>query len=175
MDATDIAASTHADTLMLAANLELLLDDAPTAKLMLDKALAAPDLDQNTLDHPWRERQGESSELTLAIAELQTGDRAAAGQRLDMLGKSIDRMVADGLERYGAYKLRAEVLALRGDAEGAMLALRHAADLGWRESIEAAHDPAFATLRSRADFRSLIERIDDVNLQMRRKFAPSGG
>jgi transcriptional activator of cad operon len=175
IDATDIAASTHADTLMLAAHLELLLNDAPTAKRMLDRALAAPDLDPSTLDHPWRERQGESSELTMAIVELQTGDRAAAGQRLDALGRSIDRMMADGVERYGAYKLRAEVLALRGDADGAMQALRHAADLGWRGSIEAVHDPAFAALRSRADFRSLIERIDDVNLQMQRKFAPTGG
>jgi transcriptional activator of cad operon len=172
--ATGIAASTHADTLMLAAHLELLLDDAPTAKRMLDRALAAPDLNQNTLDHPWRERQGDSSELTMAIAELQTGDRAAAGQRLDALDKGLDRMLADGVERYGVYKLRAQVLALRGDADGAMQALRQAAGLGWRESIDAEHDPAFASLQSRSDFRSLIERTGKDNMRIRLKFSPSG-
>jgi transcriptional activator of cad operon len=173
IDATDIAASTHADTLMLAANLELLLDDAPTAKTMLDKALAAPDLDQSTLDHPWRERQGDSSELTMAIVQQRMGDRPAAELRLAALSKSLDRMLADGVERYGVYKLRAQVLALRGDADGAMQALRHAADLGWRESIDAEHDPAFASLQSRGDFRSLIERTAKDNLQMRLKFSPT--
>jgi transcriptional activator of cad operon len=173
--ATGIAASTHADTLLLAAHLELLLDDAPTAKRMLDKALAAPDLDQSTLDHPWRERQGESSELTMAIADLRLGDRAAAELALGALSKSLDRLIADGVERYGVYKLRAQVLALRGDADGAMRALRHAADLGWRESIDAEHDPAFGSLQSRSDFRSLIERTGKDNLQMRQKFSPSSG
>jgi transcriptional activator of cad operon len=171
--ATGIAASTHADTLLLAAHLELLLDDAPTAKTMLDRALAAPDLDQSTLDHPWRERQGDSSELTMAIAQQRMGDRPAAELRLAALSKSLDRMLADGVERYGVYKLRAQVLALRGDADGAMQALRHAADLGWRESIDAEHDPAFASLQSRGDFRSLIERTDKDNLQMRLKFSPT--
>jgi transcriptional activator of cad operon len=173
--ATGIAASTHADTLLLAAHLELLLDDAPTAKQMLDRALAAPDLDQSTLDHPWRERQGESSELTMAIAQLRMRDRASAELRLVALGKSLDRLVADGVERYGVYKLRAQVLALRGDADGAMRALRHAADLGWRESIDAEHDPALGSLQSRSDFRSLIERTGKDDLQMRQKFSASGG
>ena len=67
------------------------------------------------------------------------------------------------------------MLALRGDADGAMRALRHAADLGWRESIDAEHDPAFGSLQSRSDFRSLIERTGKDNLQMRQKFSPSAG
>jgi transcriptional activator of cad operon len=173
--ATGIAASTHADTLLQAARLELLLDDAPTAKQMLDRALAAPDLDQRTLDHPWRERQGESSELTMAIAQLRMGDHAAAELRLAALSTSLDRLVADGVERYGVYKLRAQVLALRGDGDGAMRALRHAADLGWRQSNDAEHDPAFDSLQSRSDFRSLLERTGKDDLQMRQKFSASGG
>jgi hypothetical protein len=111
----------------------------------------------------------------MAIADLRLGDRAAAELALGALSKSLDRLIADGVERYGVYKLRAQVLALRGDADGAMRALRHAADLGWRESIDAEHDPAFASLQSRSDFRSLIERTGKDNLQMRQKFSPSSG
>ena len=85
----------------------------------------------------------------------------------------LDRLLADGVERYGVYWLRAQVLALRGDADGAMLALRHAADLGWRDSLEAAHDPALNSLQSRNDFHSLIARIGNENSQMKRKSDPA--
>jgi len=173
MASSGIAASTHADTLLFAARLELLLDDAPAAKAMLDKALAAPDLDQGALDHPWRERQGDSSELTMALAELRVGDRQSAERHLDALSRNLDRLLADGVERYGVYWLRAQLLALRGDADGAMLALRHAADLGWRDSMDAEHEPAFSSLQPRNDFHSLIERLDKENLQMKRKIAPA--
>ena len=73
------------------------------------------------------------------------------------------------------YKLRAELLALRGDADGAMLALRHAADLGWRDALQAEHEPAFAALRVRSDFRALIGRVNQQNLQLQPRVASPGG
>jgi hypothetical protein len=167
-------ASTRADTLLLAARLALLLHDAPAAKRQLERALAAPDRGRDTLDNPWMERDGDSNELTMAIAELRTDDRPSAQRRLDALAVRLEGLMQAGVERYGAYKLRAEVLALRGDADGAMLALRHAADLGWRDALQAAHDPAFESLRARSDYRLLIERVNRQNLQMQPRAGSPG-
>jgi transcriptional activator of cad operon len=163
---THFEASTRADTLLLAAHLQLLLHDAPKARRLLDQALAATDLGRDTLDNAWIEREGESNELAMAISELWMDDRPAALLRLDALAARVQALMQAGVERYGAYKLRAEVLALRADADGAMLALRHAADLGWREAMQAEHDPALESLRARSDYRLLIERAKQQNLQM---------
>lgn len=167
--------SARADTLLLAARLQLLLHDAAAARRLLDQALAAADLGRDTLDNAWIEREGESNELAMAITELWMDDRPAALRRLDALATRVQALMQAGVERYGAYKLRAEVLALRTDADGAMLALRHAADLGWREAMQAEHDPAFESLRSRSDYRALIERAKQQNLQMQARVAPPGG
>ena len=70
-------AATRADTLLLAARLQLLLHDAAAAKRLLERALAAPDLGRDTLDNAWIEREGDSNELTMAISELWTDDRAS--------------------------------------------------------------------------------------------------
>ena len=164
--AAHFEASTRSDTLLLAAQLQLLMHDAPAARQLLDQALAAPDLGRDTLDNAWIEREGESNELAMAIAELWTDDRPTALRRLDALAARLQSLMQAGVERYGAYTLRAEVLALRADADGAMLALRHAADLGWHEAMQAEHDPAFESLRARSDYRLLIERAKQQNLQM---------
>ncbi len=170
--ATHFEASTRADTLLLAARLQLLLHDAPAARRLLDQALAAADLGRDTLDNAWIEREGESNELALAITELWMDDRPAALRRLDALAARVQGLMQAGVERYGAYKLRAEVLALRADADGAMLAMRHAADLGWREAMQAEHDPAFESLRARSDYRALIEHAKQQNLQMQARIGP---
>jgi TolB-like protein/DNA-binding winged helix-turn-helix (wHTH) protein len=170
--ATHFEDSTRADTLLLAARLQLLLHDAPAARRLLDQALAATDLGRDTLDNAWIEREGESNELALAITELWMDDRPAALRRLDALATRVQGLMQAGVERYGAYKLRAEVLALRADADGAMLALRHAADLGWREAMQAEHDPAFESLRARGDYRALIEHAKQLNLQMQARIGP---
>ena len=163
---THFETSTRADTLLLAARLQLLLHDAPAARRLLDLALAAPDLGRDTLDNAWIEREGESNELALAITELWMNDRPSALRRLDALATRVQGLMQAGVERYGAYKLRAEVLALRADADGAMLAMRHGADLGWRDAMQAEHDPAFEALRVRGDYRALIEHAKQQNLQM---------
>jgi hypothetical protein len=40
--------------------------------------------------------------------------------------------------------------------------------------MQAEHDPAFESLRSRSDFRALIERAKQQNLQMQARVAPPG-
>jgi len=154
--------SAHADTLLRAARAELLLGEAAAARTLLERALAAPDLDRRP-DDPWYERQGDSLELTRALVELKTGEEVSANRRLEALSSRLTRLTAAGVERFGVYKLRAEVLALRGDPDGAMAALRHAVALGWREASQAAHDPAFSSLQSRSDFRALLEEIRKMN------------
>jgi TolB-like protein/DNA-binding winged helix-turn-helix (wHTH) protein len=158
--------SNRADILLRAARLHSLLGDAPATKQLLQKALAAPDLSRATLDHPWYLREGESYGLVLALAESRLGDRRSAEQQLDILLAALERMKQAGVERYGVYELRAAVLAMRGDADGAMVALGHAAELGWRGVMQAMHDPALDSLQSRADFQALLERLRAQNQRM---------
>jgi TolB-like protein/Tfp pilus assembly protein PilF len=159
-------ASTHADTLLRAARLHVLVGEAPLARQLLEKALAAPDLSRTTLDHPFYVRQGESYVLVMALAQNGSGDRHSAEQQLDILLASLDRMKQAGMERYGVYTLRADVLAMRGDGDGAMVSLGHAAELGWRGATQALRDPALASLQSRGDFKALLERLQEQDQRM---------
>jgi TolB-like protein/DNA-binding winged helix-turn-helix (wHTH) protein/tetratricopeptide (TPR) repeat protein len=172
MAAAHVESSTHADTLFLAAREELMLHDAAAARRLLDKALAAPDLGPRALDDPWYERQGESEDVVFALAELGVGERDSAQRRLDALLARLDRLRQGSVERYGVYKLRAAALTLRGDFDGAMSALGHAADMGWREATQAMHDPVFAPLQSRSDFQLLMGRVQGEDLQMRSRISP---
>jgi len=166
MQAGHFDSSAHADTLLRAARLHVLMGEAPLAKKLLEKALTAPDLSRTTLDHPFYVRQGESYGLILALADNGIGDRHAAEQQLDTLLTSLDRMKQAGMERYGVYTLRADILALRGDADGAMVALGHAAEVGWRGATQALHDPALASLQARGDFKALLERLQEQDQRM---------
>ncbi len=158
--------SSRSDTLLRAARIHMLLGDALAAKQLLQKALAAPDLSRTTLDHPWYLREGESYRLVLAQAEMTLGDRRSAQQQLEALLASLDAMERAGVERYGVYYLQAMALAMRGDGDGAMVALGHAAELGWRGAMQATRDPTLTALQSRADFRMLIERLQLQNQRM---------
>jgi len=55
---------------------------------------------------------------------------------------------------------------MRGDADGALVALGHAAELGWRGAMQALHDPALASLQSRADFKALLQRLQEQDQRM---------
>jgi hypothetical protein len=53
-----------------------------------------------------------------------------------------------------------------------MRALQRAADQGWREVWLAEHEPYFASLRSRADFRALLQRLRTDNAANVRTLEP---
>ena len=72
-------------------------------------------------------------------------------------------MTAGGTERHGVYVLRADVAALRGDADGAMRALTRASQLGWRNVWAAEREPFLETLRGRSDYQTLVKRISAAN------------
>jgi transcriptional activator of cad operon len=147
------------------ADAALMAGDAPAARALTDRALKSPELKANDLASPWLARTGHSYLLIAAAAEQATGDSQAATLKLAQLSTLLDRLTAAGMRRYGIYELQAQIAAQRGDTGAAMVALQHAADLGWRHVWLAEHEPYFAPLRSRADYRSLLEHIRRENAE----------
>ena len=145
------------------ADAALIAGDAAAARGFTDKALKSPDLKPIDLASPWLARTGYSNLLIAAATEQATGDHEAAMLKLAQLSTLLDRLTAAGMRRHGVYELQAQIAALRGDAEAAMVALQRAADQGWRQVWLAEHQPYFASLRSRPDFRGLLDRIRREN------------
>lgn len=154
------------------ANVELLAGEPQAARAFADRALASPELRPDDLASPWLARTGRAYLLIAAAAHQGTGDAAGAAQQLAALTALLDRLTAAGVRRHGVYELQAQVAALRGDADGAMRALQRAADQGWREVWLAEREPYFTTLRPRADFRALLERVRADNEANVRTLAP---
>jgi TolB-like protein/DNA-binding winged helix-turn-helix (wHTH) protein/Flp pilus assembly protein TadD len=145
----------------------LLAEEPDAAAHACGLAKQAHDYDASALSEPWYARWGQSEGLIVALCELQTGQRDAANAHLQGTLTTVDQAIAAGEQRFGLYLLRAQVLALRGENDAAMQALTRAADLGWRQSWWAEHEPWFAGLRSRPDFRALMARIDANVRQLR--------
>jgi hypothetical protein len=103
------------------------------------------------------------------MVELQNGDKPSAMRRLDAVSAMLDQLVRNGDKRYGVDELRATVLALRGDGDGAMVSLSRAADLGWRRAWWAEREPDLSTLWTRSDFRALMTRVNESNAELRKK------
>jgi hypothetical protein len=89
-------------------------------------------------------------------------------RRLDAVSATLDQLIRNGVKRYGIDELRATVLALRGDGDGAMRALSLAADLGWRRSWWAEREPDVSALWARSDFRALMARVNESNSELRK-------
>jgi transcriptional activator of cad operon len=159
--------SPHARTLIDTAYLHLLLGEADAANKLMARAMRAYDFDAGGLNSAWFARWGQSDQLVLAVAEQRAGDSVAGTQHLQEISDLLERLILADEERYGIYALKAEVLALKGDADGAMKALNRAVNLGWRRSWWAEREPYFASLRNRSDFRALIARVDGMNRTMR--------
>jgi TolB-like protein/DNA-binding winged helix-turn-helix (wHTH) protein len=159
--------SPHARTLIDAAYLHLLLGEPDSANRLMARAMRAADFDAGRLNSPWFARWGLSDQLVLAVAELHSGNSIAGTQHLQEISDLIERLILADEERYGIYALKAEVLALKGDPNGAMKALNRAANLGWRRSWWAEREPYFASLRDRGDFRALTSRVDGIDRMMR--------
>ena len=161
--ARGLTSSNNPELLFELADAELIAGDAPAARALADRALNSPGLKSDDLASPWLARTGHSYLLIAAAAQQATGDAKAAMTRLAELSTLLDRLTAAGMRRHGIYELQAQVAALRGDAKAAMVALQRAADQGWRDVWLAEHQPYFASLRYRSDFRSLLERIRREN------------
>ena len=154
-----LADASDPEVLFELADVELLAGEPRAARAFTDRALASPELKPDDLASPWLARTGRAYLLIAAAAHQATGDAPGAAQRLATLTALLDRLTAAGMRRHGVYELQAQVAALSGDADGAMRALQRAADQGWREVWLAEREPYFATLRPRADFRALLQRL----------------
>jgi transcriptional activator of cad operon len=157
----------NAVTLQEAAYARLLLGDATAVKGLVARALVAPDRLPGFAETPWYARGaraiGISYRLDLAAADISLGDRVAATQELDIVMAMVNKMIADGVVRYGTYELRAKVYALQGKNDDAMRDIVKAAELGWRRSWWAMHEPYLAGLRNRSDFQELIGQVNRSN------------
>jgi tetratricopeptide (TPR) repeat protein len=172
LESTGLDRSAHARTLIDTAYLRLLLGEPRQADDLVQRAMRASDFDPVRFNGAWFARWGWSDELIRAAAEVGTGDRPDAMKDLQQIADLIDRLVSEGEQRGGLYALKAEVLALRGSDDSAMRALSQAVELGWRESWWAQREPYLASLRSRTDFRNLMERVDDLNRRTRDELKP---
>jgi TolB-like protein/DNA-binding winged helix-turn-helix (wHTH) protein/Tfp pilus assembly protein PilF len=161
--ARGLESSKNPELLFDLANSELIAGDTRAAQAYADRALGSPDLKPDVLASPWLARSGSSYLLIAAAARLANGDPESAMRNLAELSALLERLTTAGMRRHGVYELQAKAAALRGDADAAMLALQRAADLGWRDIWLAEHEPYFAALRARADYRALIERIRREN------------
>jgi TolB-like protein/DNA-binding winged helix-turn-helix (wHTH) protein/Tfp pilus assembly protein PilF len=169
-----LEASPHSETLLFAAYYQLLAGDATAAKILAERALQAPDYMAGSLENPWNiSRWGHSDELTLALIEMHTGNEAAAARRLGSIAATLDELVQNGEQGFGVHEVRATVLALRGDHDGAVRSLTRAAELGWRRSWWAQREPDLSAIWARNDFRALMSRLDQSNSQLRARLAPT--
>jgi TolB-like protein/DNA-binding winged helix-turn-helix (wHTH) protein len=169
---TRLDQSEHSRILIQDAYLHVLAQDPSGGKALIVRAMSAGDLNAARLNDPWYVRWGDADLLGVAACELQAGERDAALSHLQQLAGVIDRLLAAGEQRFQIYELQAEVLALRGDDDRAMQALSKAAALGWRRAWWAEHEPFFAHLRTRGDFRSLVERVEATNRELRAQTRP---
>lgn len=162
--------SSRSSRLLMAAYFRLLTGDSAAAKSNMERAFEAPDFTRRSLASPWAAAHwGLSYDLTLALIDLDNGNRPSAMRHLDAVAAILDQLVRNGEKLYGVDELRASVLALRGDADGAMRSLARAAELGWRRSWWAEREPDLLTLRERGDFRALIARVNESNTALRKK------
>jgi transcriptional activator of cad operon len=173
LDSVHLDQFPHAITLTEAAYSRLLLGEASAAKELIARALVAPDRPAGFAETPWYARgaraMGTSYRVDLAAADLVLGETEAAQHDLNPVLGMLNRMIAAGVERNATYELRAKVYALEGRGDDAMRDLRKAVELGWRRSWWAAHEPYFASLKSRSDFQALMAQVSQSNDQLTAK------
>jgi tetratricopeptide (TPR) repeat protein len=166
--ATRLEASPHSAVLLQAAYYKLLIGDARAAKSLAERALEAPDYLSASLGNPWDiSRWGHSDELTLALIDMGIGNEASATRRLSSVSVTLDNLVRNGEKRFGVDEVRATILALHGDGDGAVRSLTRAAELGWRRSWSAQREPDLSAIWARPDFRALVARVDQSNSELR--------
>jgi TolB-like protein/DNA-binding winged helix-turn-helix (wHTH) protein/Flp pilus assembly protein TadD len=168
-----INASTRPDILFAAARLYQIANDPVAAKAVIDRALAAPGFTAQRLTDPWLVRWGSSEGLDVAFAYERVGARAEAQKRRREVTALLDQLERNGHSGYGLQLLRAEIFAADGKLDAAMASLKRAVDLGWRAAFWTQHEPQFAALWPRADFKALMQSLTRTNDLMRAKLQES--
>jgi tetratricopeptide (TPR) repeat protein len=144
------------------ANAELMVGDMAAAREYVRRALASPELTAEDLASAWHARKQRSYLLIAAVTE-HDADAPASERHLAELAKLLDRLSSNGMRTSGVYALQAQLASIRGDQENALRTLDQAIALGWRDVWLAEHEPYFAALRQRGDFRARLEKIRKLN------------
>lgn len=166
IDANGLAASTNARVLMQLANAALMAGDTVLANEFVDRALTSGSLQAEDIASPWDAIQGQSYLLVIASALRARGDLVTANQRLDELAALLDHLRQSGVETFGYHELAAQLAAMQGRDDAAMASLQRAVQLGWRAAWLAEHQPFFASLRTRPDYRELIASVRARNAEL---------
>jgi TolB-like protein/DNA-binding winged helix-turn-helix (wHTH) protein/Tfp pilus assembly protein PilF len=156
IEQTGVADSQDWSLLFEIANAALMVRDTDLANRYVQRALGSPMLRPEDLGSPFQVAYGRSYLLISAAALRARGDQEGAGKRLDELSALIDRLVANGLQTYGLYEVKAQLAAMRGQPDAAIAELRRAVQLGWGDVWLAEHQPYFETLRERDDYQALL-------------------
>jgi TolB-like protein/DNA-binding winged helix-turn-helix (wHTH) protein/Tfp pilus assembly protein PilF len=142
-----------------AANAWLMVGDHAQARACIDRAMATNRVTNEDLESAWFARTGRSYLLIDAMALRAAGENTAADRRLAQLETLLARMVDAGVRTEGLYELKAQLSAVQGRPDDAMSSLRRSVELGWSSVWLAEHEPYFATLKDRSDFRGLIAEV----------------
>lgn len=145
------------------ASAALMVGDSKTARDLVDRALASPQLVPEDLASPWNAREGWSYLLVTAATLRASGDAAGAERRLGELASLIDRVSNAGVRTSGLPLLEAQVAAMRGEGDAAMKALNVAVERGWNEAWLAEHQPYFESLRARKDYQAVLAAVRAKN------------
>jgi TolB-like protein/DNA-binding winged helix-turn-helix (wHTH) protein/tetratricopeptide (TPR) repeat protein len=141
------------------ANAWLTAGEHAQATKCIERAMASAHFTNEDLESPWFARTGRSYLLVSAMALRANGEEAAADRRLGQLETLLTHMTDSGVRTAGVYELKAQLAAMRGRGDDAIAALKRAVDLGWSGAWLAEHEPYFASLRNREDFRSLLAAV----------------
>jgi hypothetical protein len=140
--------------------MQVVAGNLQAARVSLRRARESADWLPDALADPYYVRYAYLPALVAAEVAIATGDREAGIGMLDRVDAMLDAMERGGAGCYGLYLLRAESLALRGDADRAMGALQRAYQQGWRQAQAVRTESPLQALRLRADFQALLAKID---------------
>lgn len=112
--------------------------------------------------------------LDVAAVALWLRDRDADAW-LAMARDEIARYERGGCVWHSLLHQRARLLALGGDADASITALRAAVDAGWRRVRGIARDPAWAAVAARPDLVALVETVRPEIARQRERVLREGG
>ena len=117
---------------------------------------------------------GFSFRVTLANVYIKTGD-PQIGE--DLLRESFDflMMLRDqGLGTPGSYYVEAQIYALQGNKQAALISLRKAIDIGWREHWYMLRNPNLESLRDTPEFKEMMAEVEADIARQREQLKAEG-
>lgn len=110
-------------------------------------------------DLPQIDKDNFEAAIDLALVLIRSGEQERAGQLLDRSLAFVRSSHRLGPSGYGISDVL--ILALKGDTEAALAALRQAIDQGWRKSwwFYLEHDPNLDSVRGDARFQAMLAEV----------------